>query len=234
MEGRETLYVPGMDHAGIATQNVVEKKLARRGPDAARRSAARASSSEVWRWKEQYGGLILEAAAPDRDLARLVARALHRSTRPTRARCWSCFQKLHEKGLIYRGRYIVNWCPRCQTALSDEEVDHVEIEGPLWYISYPIKGTEKFITVATTRPETMLGDTAVAVHPKDRRYAHLDRQDRGAAADAPRDPDRRRRDGRSQVRDRRGQDHARARSQRLPDRASATTCRTWWSWTSAA
>jgi valyl-tRNA synthetase len=171
MEGRETLYVPGMDHAGIATQNVVEKKLKDEGRS--RGALGREGFlEEVWRWKEQYGGLILKqmrriGTSPDWSRERFTLDPAY-----THA-VMVAFQKLHEKGLIYRGRYIVNWCPRCQTALSDEEVDHAEIEGPLWHIKYPIKGTEKFITVATTRPETMLGDTAVAVHPKDRRYAHL-------------------------------------------------------------
>ena len=171
MEGRETLYVPGMDHAGIATQNVVEKKL--RDEGRARASLGReAFLSEVWAWKEQYGGLILKqmrrvGTSPDWSRERFTLD-------PDYSRAvLTVFQRLHEKGLVYRGRYIVNWCPRCQTALSDEEVEHAEVTGSLWHIKYPIKGTEKFITVATTRPETMLGDTAVAVHPKDRRYAHL-------------------------------------------------------------
>ena len=104
--------------------------------------------------------------------------------------------RLYEKGLIYRGHYIVNWCPRCQTALSDEEVEHVETEGSLWYIRYPVEGhARSSITVATTRPETMLGDTGVAVNPEGPPLRAAGRQDRGAAAGAPRDPDRRRRDG---------------------------------------
>jgi valyl-tRNA synthetase len=171
MEGRETLYVPGMDHAGIATQNVVEKRLrdtGRRREELGREGFL----AEVWAWKEEYGGLILKqlrrlGTSPDWSRERFTL-----DQRYVRA-VLLAFQRLYEKGLIYRGRYIVNWCPRCQTALSDEEVEHAEVEGPLWYIKYPIKGAEKFITVATTRPETMLGDTGVAVHPKDRRYAHL-------------------------------------------------------------
>jgi valyl-tRNA synthetase len=171
MEGRETLWVPGMDHAGIATQNVVEKSLRERGisrHDLGREGFVR----EVWAWKEQYGGLILQ------QLRRLGISADWERERFTLDEGYSravllVFQRLHEKGLIYRGHRIVNWCPRCQTALSDEEVNHVETDGSLWYIRYPIKGSEKTITVATTRPETMLGDTGVAVAPKDRRYAHL-------------------------------------------------------------
>ena len=155
MEGRETLWVPGMDHAGIATQNVVEKSLRERGvsrQDLGREGFLR----EVWAWKEQYGGLILQ------QLRRLGVSADWERERFTLDEGYSravllVFQRLHEKGLVYRGHRIVNWCPRCQTALSDEEVDHVETEGSLWYIRYPIKGSEKTITVATTRPETMLG-----------------------------------------------------------------------------
>ena len=171
MDGRETLWVPGMDHAGIATQNAVEKALRERGTS--RQDLGReAFLAEVWKWKDQYGGLIL------RQLRRLGISADWERERFTLDPAYSravllVFQKLHEKGLVYRGHRIVNWCPRCQTALSDEEVVHVETEGSLWYIRYPIKGSEKTITVATTRPETMLGDTAVAVSPKDRRYAHL-------------------------------------------------------------
>ena len=171
MEGHETLYVPGMDHAGIATQNVVENKLRDEGrsrQDLGREGFVR----EVWAWKEQYGGLILK------QLRRVGVSADWTRERFTLDPEYSravmvAFQHLYEKGLIYRGRYIVNWCPRCLTALSDEEVDHEEVQGSLWTIRYPIKGSDKFIPVATTRPETMLGDTAVVVHPEDRRYAHL-------------------------------------------------------------
>ena len=172
MEGRETLYVPGTDHAGIATQNVVERRLREAGrhrEDLGREGFLR----EVWAWKEQYGGLIL------RQLRRVGTSADWTRERFTfdpeyNRAVLGVFQRLYEKGLIYRGRYIVNWCPRCRTALSDEEVDRVETQGSLWTIRYPLKGAEDtFIKVATTRPETMLGDTAVAVHPKDRRYAKL-------------------------------------------------------------
>ena len=150
------------------------EEAARGRAAAATTSGARRSSREVWEWKEQYGGLILQqlrrlGISPDWTRERftlddgLLARGAARAS-----------SALYEKGLIYRGRYIVNWCPRCHTALSDEEVDHVETRRASSGTSrYPIKGTEKSITVATTRPETMLGDTAVAVHPKDRRYAQL-------------------------------------------------------------
>ncbi|MBI5710126.1 MAG: valine--tRNA ligase [Candidatus Eisenbacteria bacterium] len=171
MEGRETLYVPGMDHAGIATQNVVEKKLRDEGKS--RHDLGRdAFLREVWAWKEQYGGLILK------QLRRFGISADWSRERFTLDEGYSravlhTFLKLHEKGLVYRGRYIVNWCPRCHTALSDEEVDHVETQGSLWTIRYPVKDSSQSVAVATTRPETMLGDTAVAVHPKDRRFVKL-------------------------------------------------------------
>ncbi len=171
MEGRETLYIPGMDHAGIATQNVVEKKL--RAEKKSRHDLGREGFlREVWAWKEQYGGLIFQqerrlGTSPDWSRERFTLdegyshAVLH------------VFKTLYDQGLIYRGHYIVNWCPRCQTALSDEEVDHKESQGSLWHIRYPLKDSDKFIVVATTRPETMLGDTGVAVSPKDTRYRKL-------------------------------------------------------------
>ncbi|TMQ66186.1 MAG: valine--tRNA ligase [Candidatus Eisenbacteria bacterium] len=171
MEGRETLWVPGTDHAGIATQNVVEKLLLEQGRP--RQEIGReAFLAETWSWKERYGGLILK------QLRRLGISADWSRERFTLDSGYSravmlAFQRLHEKGLIYRGHRIVNWCPRCQTALSDEEVEHVETEGHLWYVKYPVKSSERSVVVATTRPETMLGDTAVAVHPKDRRNRAL-------------------------------------------------------------
>jgi valyl-tRNA synthetase len=171
MEGRETLYVPGTDHAGIATQNVVEKKLkseGRRRQDLGRDGFV----GEVWQWKEQYGGLILKqlrriGTTPDWSRERFTLEPAYSHA------VMHVFRALHEQGLIYRGRYIVNWCPRCLTALSDEEVDHVETNGQLWYLRYPLEDEERSVTVATTRPETMLGDTGVAVNPKDSRYAKL-------------------------------------------------------------
>jgi valyl-tRNA synthetase len=171
MEGRETLWVPGSDHAGIGTQNAVEKALRQQGKT--RQELGREGFlREVRAWKEEYGGLIL------RQLRGYGVSADWTRERYTLDDAYSravllVFQKLYEKGLVYRGHRIVNWCPRCQTALSDEEVDHAETQGHLWYIKYPIKDSDKFITVATTRPETMLGDTGVAVNPKDRRYAKL-------------------------------------------------------------
>jgi valyl-tRNA synthetase len=175
MEGRETLWLPGMDHAGIATQTVVEKALREQGRS--REGLGREGFlAEVWRWKEQYGGLILK------QLRRYGVSADWTRERFTLDEAYNravllVFKQLYDKGLVYRGHRIVNWCPGCQTALSDEEVDHAETEGHLCTIRYPVKdppkGKASSIAVATTRPETMLGDTGVAVHPADRRYKAL-------------------------------------------------------------
>jgi valyl-tRNA synthetase len=171
MEGYETLWLPGMDHAGIATQNVVERDLLKRKirKDALGREKF---VEEVWKWKERYGGIILKqlqllGCSCDWSRERFTMDAgLSRAVEEV-------FIRLFDKGLIYRGNYIINWCPRCKTALSDEEATHQETKGYLYYMKYPIKGTQKHITVATTRPETMLGDVAVAVNPKDPRYKNL-------------------------------------------------------------
>jgi len=189
MRGRNALWVPGTDHAGIATQNVVEKMLAKEGK--ARQDLGReAFVRRVWAWKEDYGSTII------RQLKRLGASCDWRRTRFTMDEGLSdavleVFVRLYDKGLIYRGTYIINWCPRCQTALSDEEAPRKETKGKLYHIRYPLEGqgvsdrgqtsgssrvrrpaprAPAWIEVATTRPETMLGDTAVAVHPKDPRY----------------------------------------------------------------
>ena len=176
MSGRLALWVPGTDHAGIATQMMVERQLATEG--ITRQQMGREKFVErVWEWKRHYGGAILD------QMKRLGASVdwqreyftmdEHLSTAVREA-----FVRLHEQGLIYRGAYIVNWCPRCQTAISDLEVVHEEQKGHLWEIKYPVvdaagKETGEFLTVATTRPETMLGDVAVAIHPADERYTHL-------------------------------------------------------------
>jgi len=168
MKGFNTLWLPGTDHAGIATQNVVEKELAREGKS--RHGVGRERFIElVWKWKQQYGSTIirqLRKFGASCDWARerfTMDEGLSRAVR-------TVFVRLYEEGLIYRGRYIINWCPRCQTALSDEEVEHEPEQSYLYYVRYPFKGEKDGITVATTRPETILGDTAVAVNPKDRRY----------------------------------------------------------------
>ncbi|MGA8270879.1 MAG: valine--tRNA ligase [Candidatus Sulfotelmatobacter sp.] len=171
MRGFITLWLPGTDHAGIATQMMVERDLAKEGKK--RRDLGREKFIErVWQWKKLYGGAILDqmkrlGASVDWDREYFTMdENLSRAVREV-------FVRLYEEGLIYRGKYIVNWCPRCETAISDLEVKHEDVAGKLWEIRYPIVGTNEFITVATTRPETMLGDTAVAVNEKDERYTHL-------------------------------------------------------------
>jgi len=175
MRGFNVLWLPGTDHAGIATQHVVEKQLLQEGLD--RHKLGRERFIErVWRWKEESGGAIinqLKRLGCSCDWTRLrftMDEGLSRAVREV-------FVRLYREGLIYRGDYIINWCPRCLTALSDLEVEHEEMEGNLYYIEYPLKKVQgsrfkvqKTITVATTRPETMLGDTAVAVNPDDKRY----------------------------------------------------------------
>ena len=178
MKGYEALWMPGTDHAGIATQNVVERKLAKAGKK--RHDIGRDKFiEEVWKWQKEYGGTIIK------QLRRLGASCDWKRERFTMDEGLSdavleVFIMLYKKGLIYRGNYIINWCPRCQTALSDEEAEHRELEGNLYYIRYLIKpGAEnqmpqiKHITVATTRPETILGDTGLAVNPDDERYKNL-------------------------------------------------------------
>ncbi len=192
MKGEESLWMPGTDHAGIATQNVVEKAIAKEGLK--RQDLGREKFLErVWQWKEQYGSTIIK------QLKKMGASCDWSQTRFTMDEEYSkavieVFVRLYEKGLIYQGNYIINWCPRCQTALSDEEAPHRELEGNIYYLRYPLKEVSQlagspvsqlkqanrqtgkqanYIIVATTRPETMLGDTAVAVNPKDKRYKHL-------------------------------------------------------------
>ncbi len=180
MQGRNTLWLPGTDHAGIATQNVVEKALKKEGKR--RQDLGREKFLErVWEWKKQYGGTIVHQQ-----------RMLGNSTDWRRERftfdegcskaVTKVFKQLFDEGLVYKGNYIVNWCPRCGTALANDEVEHEPNHGHFWYIKYPVVGSAKgakgepykdYVMVATTRPETLPGDTAVAVNPKDERYAHL-------------------------------------------------------------
>jgi valyl-tRNA synthetase len=172
MRGERTLWLPGMDHAGIATQFVVERMLAKEGiqrKDLGREEFER----RVWKWKAESGGVIKQqmirlGASCDWTRERFTLEpALYRAV-------LEAFLRLYREGLIYRGRYMINWCPRCQTAISDLEVVHNERTGNLWFIRYPLTGSPQgYLVVATTRPETMLGDTAVAVHPEDERYRHL-------------------------------------------------------------
>ncbi len=171
MSGFNTLWLPGTDHAGIATQNVVEKKLQAEGLD--RHSLGREKFIEkVWEWKKIYGGTIinqLKSLGASCDWSRerfTLDEGLSRAVKEV-------FVRLYEDGLIYRGDYIINWCPRCHTALSDLEVEHEDKKGNLWYIKYNLAREKGNVIVATTRPETYLGDTAVAVNPEDERYKDL-------------------------------------------------------------
>ncbi|MFT5142483.1 MAG: valyl-tRNA synthetase, partial [Thalassolituus oleivorans] len=172
MKGEEALWLPGMDHAGIATQNVVERTLkAETGQD--RHDLGREAFVErVWKWKEEYGGIILQQKRRMGDSADWSKERFTMDDGFSRA-VQDVFVKLYEEGLVYRGKYLINWCPVDMTAISDEEVDNVERDGHLWYIKYPLTSGDGFITIATTRPETMLGDSAIAVHPEDERYTHL-------------------------------------------------------------
>ncbi|HBA82875.1 MAG TPA: valine--tRNA ligase [Verrucomicrobia bacterium] len=173
MQGKNAVWVPGTDHAGIATQNVVERQLRKEGKT--RGDLGREAFLErVWTWRGEYGSTIInqlkklgsscdwqrERFTMDEGLSDAVAEV---------------FIRLYEKKLIYKGKYIINWCPRCQTALSDEESEHKEMAGKLYHLRYPIAGGRKkdYIVVATTRPETLLGDVAVAINPRDERYRSL-------------------------------------------------------------
>jgi len=178
MQGFETLWMPGTDHAGIATQNVVERELSKQGlkrDDLGREEFLK----KVWQWKDEYGSTIIKqlkrlGASCDWDRERFTMdEGLSNAVREV-------FKRLYKDDLVYKGDYIINWCPRCRTALSDEEAEHREVEGMLYYIKYPVSGRKKlkkenedYVVIATTRPETMLADVAVAVNPKDARYSLL-------------------------------------------------------------
>ena len=171
MLGENVLWLPGVDHAGIATQMVVERKLAEEG--ITRHQLGREEfERRVWEWKEQYGNRITQQMRQIGDSVDWTRERFTLSPELSRA-VREAFVRLYEKGLIYRGEYMVNWCPRCRTAISDLEVVHEETQGSLWHIRYPVHDSDRVLTVATTRPETMLGDTAVAVNPSDDRYSDL-------------------------------------------------------------
>lgn len=172
MQGYEALWLPGIDHAGIATQNVVERELREKEGKTRHDLGREAFLQRVWQWKEEYGDIILQQKRRLGDSCDWSRTRFTMDEGFTRA-VQEVFVRLYHEGLIYRGDYLVNWCPVDQTALSDEEVDNVEQDGQLWYIRYPLADGNGFVTIATTRPETMLGDTAVAVHPEDERYRHL-------------------------------------------------------------
>ncbi len=172
MRGKDVLWQPGTDHAGIATQAVVERQLMERQQPTSRAMGREAFVKRVWQWKAESGGAIIsqlkrlgascdwsrERFTLDEGLSRAVAKV---------------FVELYREGLIYRDKRLVNWDPKLKTAISDLEVQQVETKGSLWHIKYPIEGSDEFVIVATTRPETMLGDVAVAVHPKNERLKHL-------------------------------------------------------------
>ena len=172
MRGKDVLWQPGTDHAGIATQAVVERQLMERQQPGSREMGREAFIERVWEWKAESGGAIIgqlkrlgascdwsrERFTMDEGLSRAVAKV---------------FVELYRAGLIYKDKRLVNWDPKLKTAISDLEVQQVEVKGNLWHIKYPIEGSDEFIIVATTRPETMLGDTAVAVHPENERLKHL-------------------------------------------------------------
>lgn len=171
MSGKNTLWLPGTDHAGIATQMVVERQMAKEG--LSKHDLGRDRFEErVWAWKAESGGNIvhqMKTVGVSCDWTRerfTLDPGLSRAVREV-------FCGLYERGLLYRGERMVNWCPRCATALSDLETKHEESEGSLWHIRYPVIGSDEYLTVATTRPETMLGDTAVAINARDERYLHL-------------------------------------------------------------
>ena len=171
MKGDPTLWLPGFDHAGIATQVVVERELAKEGTD--RHKLGRDKFEQrVWQWAREYLKTIKEQKYKLGCSADWSREKFTMDEGPSLA-VRTAFVNLYNKGLIYRGKRIINWCPRCSTALSDLEVDHKDLSGHLWHIKYPLAEGDGYVIVATTRPETMLGDTAVAVNPEDDRYTAL-------------------------------------------------------------
>ncbi len=171
MQGYSALWLPGTDHASIATEVKIVEQMAKEG--LTKKDVGRDGFLErAWAWKEKYGGRIIEQLkllGSSCDWSRLAFTMDERCSKAVK----EVFVNLYNKGLIYRGDRIINWCPDCKTALSDAEVEYVEEDSSLWYIKYSVKDSDRFVTVATSRPETMLGDTAVAVNPKDKRYADL-------------------------------------------------------------
>ena len=171
MRGFNTLYLPGMDHAGISTQRVVVRQLADQGIDY-RKLGREEFEKRVWAWKAESGGQIVAQMKQIGETCDWTREKFTLSPEYSRV-VREVFVRLYDEKLIYRDTRLVNWCPECLTVLSDLEVVHEERPGKLWYIRYPVAGSSELVVVATTRPETMLGDTAVAVHPEDQRYRHL-------------------------------------------------------------
>ncbi|SMC20767.1 valyl-tRNA synthetase [Clostridium acidisoli DSM 12555] len=171
MQGYETLWLPGQDHASIATEVKVEKELLKDGFKK-KEMGRDAFLEKVWEWTDTYRARIrgqLKKMGVSADFTRESFTMDEKLSKAVR----EVFVKLYNEGLIYQGNRITNWCPKCQTALSDAEIEYVEQEGHFWHIKYPVKDSDEFLEIATTRPETLLGDTAVAVNPNDKRYSHL-------------------------------------------------------------
>src|SRR5688572_28590258 len=172
MKGYSTLWIPGTDHAGIATQLMVERDLLKNEEVTREELGREEFVKRTWEWKKKYGSIITNqirrlGASCDWSRERFTLDpGLSRAVR-------EAFVRLYEKGLIYRGEYMINWCPSCRTAISDLETIHEETTGSLWHIAYPVNGSDRKLVVATTRPETMLGDTAVAINAADERYTDL-------------------------------------------------------------
>jgi len=172
MKGFEALFLPGMDHAGIATQSVVEKMLFKKEGKTKHDFTREEFLAKIWQWKEEYGGVIVDqqkkmGASPDWDYSVFTL-----DKGPNEA-VNKCFVELYNEGLIYQSDYIINWDPVLQSAISDAEVEHLEVKGNFYHLLYKIKNSSEFLEIATTRPETLLGDTAVSVHPNDERFKHL-------------------------------------------------------------
>ncbi|MBT5781746.1 MAG: class I tRNA ligase family protein, partial [Candidatus Marinimicrobia bacterium] len=171
MEGKEACWIPGTDHASIATESKVVSMLKEKG--ISKNDLSRDEFLEhAWEWKQKYGGIIIQqlkklGCSCDWDKERFTMDESYTKSVLT------AFVELYNKGLIYKGHRLVNWCPISKSAISDEEVFHREKNGSLWYLRYNVKDSNEYVVVATTRPETMLGDTAVAVNPNDLRYKHL-------------------------------------------------------------
>jgi valyl-tRNA synthetase len=172
MQGYNALWQPGTDHASIATEVKIIEQMRKEGIANKEDIGREAFLERAWKWKEEYGGRIISQLKKlgsscdwDRERFTMDEGCSHAVN--------EVFIKLYNDGYIYKGSRIINWCPVCQTSISDAEVEHEEQAGHFWHIKYPIVGEEGFVEVATTRPETMLGDTAVAVHPEDERYQHL-------------------------------------------------------------